>query len=127
MSDFRTDLGKVRGIGAAKGGVHEFIAHRVSAIVLAILLPFFIYGLIKALPGGYAGLIQWASSPTGAFVLLGFMTAGLYHGRLGINEVISDYVQGVGARSTFMVLNALLAGSAWLVGVLAILKIWLLA
>jgi len=125
VSDFRTDLGKVRGSGAAKGGVHEFIAHRVSAIVLALLLPFFLYGLIKALHGGYDGLIAWASSPFGAFVLLGFITAGIYHGRLGINEVISDYVAGDGMRSLFMLLNTLASFVFWLIGVLAILKIWL--
>lgn len=125
MSDFRTDLNKVRGIGAAKGGVHEFIAHRVSAVVLALLLPFFVYGLMKALPGGYAGLMQWAGSPAGAFILLAFLTAGIYHGRLGINEVISDYVQSTGMRSLSMILNALVSVSAWLIGVLAILKIWL--
>jgi len=125
VSDFRTDLGKVRGSGAAKGGVHEFIAHRVSAIVLALLLPFFLYGLITALHGGYAGLMSWVSSPLGAFVLLGFLTAGLYHGRLGINEVISDYVQSTGTRSAFMLINTLAAFAFWLVGVLEILKIWL--
>ena len=125
MSDFRTDLGKVRGMGGAKGGVHEFITHRVSAIILALLLPFFVYGLMKALPGGYDGLMAWVGSPSGAFVLLGFLTAGIFHGRLGINEVISDYVQTSGARTTCMLLNALVSGAAWLVGVLAILKIWL--
>ncbi len=125
MSDFRTDLGKVRGSGAAKGGVHEFIAHRVSAIVLALLLPFFLYGLITALHGGYSGLIAWVSSPFGAFVLLGFITAGMYHGRLGINEVISDYIQNAGTRSLFMLLNTLASFAFWLIGVLAILKIWL--
>ena len=125
MSDFRTDLNKVRGIGAAKGGVHEFIVHRVSAIVLAILLPFFVYGLMYALPGGYEGLIKWVGSPGGAFVLIGFLSAGIYHGRLGINEVISDYVSTTGGRSLSMILNALVSGAAWLIGVLAILKIWL--
>jgi len=125
VSDFRTDLGKVRGQGAAKGGVHEFIAHRVSAIVLALLLPFFLYGLITALHQGYPGLIAWVASPVGAFVLLGFLTAGLYHGRLGINEVISDYVQNAGTRSIFMLFNTLASFAFWLVGVLAILKLWL--
>ena len=125
MSDFRTDLGKVRGSGAAKGGVHEFIAHRVSAVVLALLLPFFLYGFIKALHGGYDGLIAWVASPVGAFVLFGFITAGMYHGRLGINEVISDYVPNAGTRTLFMLLNTLASFAFWLIGVLAILKIWL--
>ena len=41
MTDFRTPLSKVRGHGAAREGVHEFIAHRVSAIILALVFPIF--------------------------------------------------------------------------------------
>ena len=125
MSDYRTDLNKVRGHGAAKGGVHEFIAHRVSAIILALLLPCFLYGLMRALPHGYEGLVLWVSSPFGAFVLIGFISAGLYHGRMGINEVISDYIPGTGMRSLLMIINTLAAISFWLIGVLAVLKMWL--
>ncbi len=125
MADFRSDLGKVRGMGAAKGGVHEFIAHRVSALVLALLFPFFLYGFIHAIKGGYQGLHAWAGSLGGAFVLLGVMTAGMFHGRLGVNEVISDYIDNAGLRSLFMLLNTFVALGFWLAGVLAVLKIWL--
>ncbi len=125
MKDFRSDLSKVRGYGAAKGGVHEFIVHRVSALFLAILFPFFIYGLLRAFTGGYEGLIGWVGSWGGAFVLIGVLSAGLFHGRLGINEIISDYVSSNGARSFFMILNSIASLSFWLLGVLAVLKIWL--
>ena len=125
MKDYRSDLGKVRGMGAAKGGVHEFIAHRVSALMLAVLFPFFLYGFIRAIEGGYQGLMDWAGSLGGAFVLLGVMTAGMYHGRLGINEIISDYVDHAGRRSFLMLLNTFIALGFWLVGILAVLKIWL--
>ncbi len=125
MTDFRTPLSKVRGHGAAREGVHEFIAHRVSAIVLAIVFPFFVYGLMKALPAGYEGLMTWIGSAFGAFTLLVFITAGLYHGRIGINEVILDYVPSHDARTFFVLINSLLSFGFWLMGVLAILKIWL--
>lgn len=125
MNDYRSALNKVRGYGAAKGGVHEFITHRVSALFLALLFPFFIYGLMSALPNGYDGLVSWLSSWGGAFVVLGVLTAGLFHGRLGINEIISDYVSGGGTRGFFMILNTLVSLSFWVLGVLAVLKIWL--
>ncbi len=125
MSDFRTPLSKVRGHGAAREGVHEFISHRVSAIVLALVFPFFVYGLMKALPAGYDGLMAWIGSATGAFTLLVFITAGLYHGRIGINEVILDYVPSHDARTFFVLINSLVSFGFWLMGVLAILKIWL--
>ena len=125
MTDFRTPLSKVRGHGSAREGVHEFIAHRVSAIVLALVFPFFVYGLMKALPAGYDGLMAWIGSAFGAFTLLVFVTAGLYHGRIGINEVILDYVPSHDARTFFVLVNSLAAFGFWLMGVLAILKIWL--
>ena len=125
MSDFRTPLGKARGHGAAGEGVHEFITHRVSAVILALIFPFFLYGLMKALPGGYDGLYAWVKSGFGAFTMLIMITAGLYHGRIGINEVILDYVPSHTGRKLFVLLNSLLAFSCWLIGTMAVLKIWL--
>ncbi|HHL43687.1 MAG TPA: succinate dehydrogenase, hydrophobic membrane anchor protein [Hellea balneolensis] len=125
MEKYRTPLSKVNGVGTARSGVHEFITHRVSAIIIALVLPFILYGMIKALPHGYEGLMAWVHSPLGAFTLLIFITAGLYHGRLGVNEVIADYVPSLGARSFWLLVVALLSFSFWLIGVLAILKIWL--
>ncbi len=125
MTDHRTPLSKVRGTGAAREGVHEFITHRVSAIILALVFPVFLYGLMKALPGGYDGLALWVSSPIGAFALLIFITAGLYHGRIGINEVVLDYIHSHGLRTVLLLLNTLVAFGFWLAGVLAILKFWL--
>ena len=124
MNDLRTPLSKVRGQGAAGSGAHDFITHRVSAIILALVFPFFLYGLMKALPGGYDGLVGWVSSPMGAFTMLVFITAGLYHGRIGINEVIVDYIPKHGTRSLLLLVNTLAAFGFWLVGVLAILKFW---
>ena len=125
MSDLRTPLSKVRGHGAANEGVKHHIAARVSAIILALITPFFIWGLIKALPGQYDGLMAWIASPFGAFTWLVFITAGIYHGRLGMNEVILDYSTSHGSRTFFMLLNTIASAGFWLVGVLAILKIWL--
>lgn len=125
MSDFSTPLSKVRGHGAANEGVEHHIAARVSAIILAVITPFFLWGLMKALPGGYEGLMVWISSASGAFVWLVFVTAGLYHGRLGMNEIILDYATSHGSRTFFMLLNLIASVGFWLAGTLAILKIWL--
>ncbi len=80
---------------------------------------------MKAIPGGYDGLMAWIGSAYGAFTLLVFITAGLYHGRLGMNEVILDYAGSHGSRTFFTLLNTIACAGFWLVGVLAILKIWL--
>ena len=125
MTDLSTPLSRVRGHGAAKEGVKHHIASRVSAIILALITPFFIWGLINALPGGYDGLMAWIGSAGGAFTWLVFISAGLYHGRLGMNEVILDYATTHGSRTFFMLLNTIASAGFGLAGILAILKIWL--
>jgi succinate dehydrogenase / fumarate reductase membrane anchor subunit len=42
MSDFRTPLARARGLGSAKSGVGHFIAQRVSALALVVLIPLFV-------------------------------------------------------------------------------------
>lgn len=125
MSDLSTPLSKVRGYGVAKEGVKHHIAVRVSAIILALITPSFIWGLMKALPGGYEGLMAWIGSASGAFTWLVFITAGLYHGRLGMNEIILDYASSHKSRTFFMLINIIASAGFWLAGALAILKIWL--
>ena len=125
MNDFSTPLSRVKGHGAANEGVKHHISARVSAIILALIMPFFLWGLMKALPGGYDGLMAWIGSAGGAFALLVFITAGIYHGRLGMNEVILDYASSHGSHTFFMLLNTIASAAFWLIGILAILKIWL--
>ncbi|GEM_PF-477080 len=125
MTDYRTDLSKVRGLGAAKKGVGTYMAQRVSAVALAALLPFFVYGLLCALPDGYDGLKAWVSSWSGALLIAGFITAALYHGRLGVAEIINDYIPRPGARAFWLLINTLLALFVWALGLFALLKIWL--
>ena len=49
MSDFRTPLARARGLGSAKSGVGHFIAQRVSALALVVLIPLFVWS-IASLP-----------------------------------------------------------------------------
>ena len=44
MGDFRTPLARVRGLGSAKSGTGHFIAQRVSAIALVILMSTILHG-----------------------------------------------------------------------------------
>ena len=41
MADLRTPLSRAKGLGAAKSGSGHFIAQRVSAVALIVLIPVF--------------------------------------------------------------------------------------
>ena len=45
MSDLRTPLAKVRGLGSARDGTDHYIAQRLTAIALVPLLLWFVFSL----------------------------------------------------------------------------------
>ena len=106
---------------AGRHATSHFKSHKVTSILFALIVPFFLYGLMKALPGGYAGLVAWGGTPMGALTLLAFLTVGMFHSRMSMNEVIVDY-----SSSAFLPkLNTFAMLGFWALGVAAILKIWL--
>jgi succinate dehydrogenase / fumarate reductase membrane anchor subunit len=65
-----TDLGRVRGLGAAKDGVHHWWLQRVTAIANMVLMLWFIFSLVR-LPGlDYASVILWLRQPVAAVPML---------------------------------------------------------
>ena len=127
MSDFRTPLRRVRGLGSAKSGVHHFIAQRVSALALIILVPLFCWGLAAHGGADYASARAWIGSPTGALVTLISLTAAFYHMRLGMQVVIEDYIAKTGTKQALLILNTFAVIALAAATILSVLKIWFTA
>jgi succinate dehydrogenase / fumarate reductase membrane anchor subunit len=87
----RTPLAKARGLGSAKEGLHHWLAQRVSAVALLLLSVWFITALLSA-SSQNKDIIDLVSSPLHAAGLLLFLGAALYHGTLGVQVVIEDYI-----------------------------------
>jgi succinate dehydrogenase / fumarate reductase membrane anchor subunit len=123
MSDLRTPLARARGLGAAKSGTGHFIAQRVSAAALLILVPIFTWSLAKYGFGDYAAAIGWIGSPLGAIVTLLTLTAAFYHMRLGLQVVIEDYIHKPGTKIALLLLNTFVAAGLWLATLYAVLAV----
>jgi succinate dehydrogenase / fumarate reductase membrane anchor subunit len=104
----RTPLGKVRGLGSAKEGAKHFIAQRVSAIALLILVPWFLISLIGAARGGYAHAVDWIGQPFNAVLTVLSVGAALYHMRIGMQVVVEDYIGRTSTRMILLILNTFL-------------------
>jgi len=121
--DMRTPLGKVRGLGSAKAGTEHFWVQRMSAVAMVPLAIFFIIFLIRYAGAPYAEVIGALSNPIVA-VLFGMMViAGLVHMRIGMQEIILDYVHSEGLKFLSLMLNtffAMLIGGLCLFAVLKI-------
>ena len=119
----RTPLGKVRGLGAAKEGVHHFIVQRVSAIALLFLLPWFLISMLLAVRGGYQGAVDFIAHPLNAVLALMTLGATLYHMQVGMQVVIEDYIGKTGTRIFLLLLNTFFAVALFAAAAFSILEI----
>ena len=92
VGDFRTPLARARGLGSAKSGVGHFWWQRVTAIVLALLVPWLVW-LLVSLSGADLETARAAiAKPWNAILLSIFAVAMFWHAKLGVQVVIEDYV-----------------------------------
>jgi succinate dehydrogenase / fumarate reductase membrane anchor subunit len=123
MTDFRTPLSKVRGLGAAKSGVGHFIGQRISAIALAVLMPIFLFSIASNVGGGYEQTAAFLGSPFGAILTLLAMTAALYHMRLGLQTVVEDYIHKPATKAVLLIGNTFICAGLWLAVLYSILAL----
>ena len=86
-------LPNAKGLGAAGTGTDTWWAQRVSAVALVPLVIWFAYFMIKAAEYRDIEIItSMFTSPFCTLFLALFVGVGLYHGNLGMKEIIEDYV-----------------------------------
>lgn len=88
----RSKLGRVRGLGSTREGVHHWWAQRMSAVALLPLSLWFIYSLITLTGSDYNSFHAWASEFGNAVFLMLLLVAMFHHAQLGLQVVIEDYV-----------------------------------
>jgi succinate dehydrogenase / fumarate reductase, membrane anchor subunit len=89
-----TELGRVRGLGSARGGSHHWWLQRVTAGGNVLLVLWFIFSLIR-LPGlDHKTVVTWLASPLAAVPMALLVINVFWHFRLGLQVVIEDYVHG---------------------------------
>lgn len=121
--DFSTPLSRVRRNGAAGEGPGHFISQRASAIALAVLSPLTLIFVLTGAASGPGGVTDMLSTGWGAIVTILFFTAALYHGRLGVQDVIDDYIGKSGTRMALLLVNTFFTAALWVAVTVSILKL----
>ena len=119
----RSPLGRVRGLGAAKEGVGHWWAQRLTALALVPLTLWFVGSLAVMTGAGYETVGAWISSPLVAGLLILLICATFYHGYLGLQVVIEDYVHHEGWKIALLLLVKAASIVLGLIGVLSVLMI----
>ena len=100
----RSDIAKVRGLGAAKEGVHHWWAQRMTALALIPLGIWLVASLVCLAGADHAAVSQWLSAPFTLGALALTIITAFYHAALGLQVVIEDYVHGKAAKLTLIIL-----------------------
>ncbi len=119
----RSPLGRVRGLGSAKEGVGHWWAQRVTAIALAPLSIFFVGLVIYLMNEDYTTVRATLANPLVAILLMSFVVSLFYHGQLGLQVIIEDYVHARSAEITLLLLVKFSAFLGGLASVLALARI----
>ncbi len=105
---YRSDLGRVRGLGSAKEGTHHWWVMKVSSFALIPLTLWFVYSVLHLIGGDQAAVQAWVKQPVQAITLLLFIGFSLHHSANGIQTVMEDYIHTPFLKIVLLVGNKLL-------------------
>ncbi len=121
--EYRTPIGRARGLGSAKEGTAHWWAQRVTAIALVPLVLWFVVSVISMVGADQIAMRAWIGHPITAVLLVLLIAATFHHGQLGLQVVIEDYVHREGVKIGLILAVKALALILALLGIFAVLKI----
>ena len=127
MTDLRTPLARARGLGSGKTGTQHFWVQRVTAVALALLVPWLLWMLLSMVGGDAETARAIVARPWNAILMGALIVAMFWHAKLGIQVVIEDYVHTRAVEVTLHLLNTFLCTLGAIASVYAIARIALTA
>jgi len=122
MTDLRSPLARVKGLGSAKDGTTHFWRQRLTALLLIPLVLWIGFSL-AALPVDHATLTGWIQQTWVTVALILLIIVTFYHAQLGLQIVIEDYVASHSRRTAVLLVSNLLCLLVGTIGVVSVLKI----
>ncbi len=117
MSSSHNNIGTRRLVVGAHYGVKDFIAQRVTAVILVVYT--LILGIMALLTPSFTyenwvGLFnyRWGGFPAGQLIATLAVIAVAWHAWIGVRDIWMDYVRAAGLRLLLQVLTIL-----WLIAV----------
>jgi succinate dehydrogenase / fumarate reductase, membrane anchor subunit len=123
MSEHRTPLARVRGLGSAKSGTEHFWRQRLTAVANVPLTIAFVLIVVALLGRNHATAQRTLGTPLVAIIILLFIGSVTYHMRIGMQVVIEDYVHDELAKFALVMANTFFAIAIALTSIYGILKL----
>ncbi len=120
----RSQLGRARGLGAAKHGAAHWWAERLTAAALLPLSLYFVLSVLLLKGAGRAAMAAYMGEPWNAVLFLLLIFAMFYHLSMGLQAVIEDYVRKDAKRIAVLML---VKAGIWFLGLAAAVSVLKLA
>jgi succinate dehydrogenase / fumarate reductase membrane anchor subunit len=120
----QSELGRVKGLGAARSGVHHWWMERVTSVALIPLTLWFVFSVLGMAGHPQPDIAHWVSHPLVAVLLVALIVTSFHHTQLGLQVVIDDYIHGEGTR---LIVLLLMKAAVVLLGLAALLAVVKLA
>ncbi|NVJ71085.1 MAG: succinate dehydrogenase, hydrophobic membrane anchor protein [Alphaproteobacteria bacterium] len=104
MTDMKTPLAKVHGLGSAKEGTHHWWVQRVTAVANIPLVIFMVVSFVGNAGKGHAEWVAWLKQPLVSVLVILFVANFVYHMRLGLQVIVEDYVHDKGTKIATMLM-----------------------
>lgn len=118
-----TGIGRVRGLGSARGGTHHWIVQRVTAVGNLVLGIWFVASLAMLPSFDQAAITGWLAQPLVAVPMMLLIVSVFNHIRLGLQVLIEDYVHDEGLKFAVLILLTFYVIGAAALGLFAVAKI----
>ena len=122
---FRSDTKRVKGLGASKSGFGHWWMQRITG---TLMLPCGLYLLVALTTLNVTDasvVVTWMNQPFNGIVTLLFALAASYHGALGIQVVLEDYVHNHAVNLTLRFLTMVLMIVMMMVSIYSVASILL--
>lgn len=119
----RTPLARARGLGSAQSGSHHWWVQRLTAIVLMLTVPWFLWFAFAVAGSGQLEARLLLAQPWHASAMLIFVGALFWHAQLGVQVVIEDYVHTHWLEITLQILVKLACLAGFVASAVAIGRI----
>ena len=93
-----TGIGRVRGLGSAKGGASHWATERMISLATLPLFVWFVVSLLRLPDLSYTTVVNWLGSPLSAVLMLLLVVTTFVHMKQGMQVVLDDYVHDEGTR-----------------------------
>lgn len=119
----RAPLARVLNHGAAHDGVSHWVVQRVTALAVAPLAIWLLLSLLSLPDAHYLTVTAWIAHSWNAVLLSLLVLLSSWHGWLGLQVVIEDYVESSLSKTGLLLLSAFVLALLAASGVYAVLRI----